>query len=246
MTPKLPLTLCLWTSTKGHWGDRTLYKATLAHLDRQVPLALFNERIAHVKQSVGDEAVAAEMEAYLVGLGFHVIKTVADWSRGTVHQQQYLLDMRRVSVESRLHRSPYMLVLEDDSPFTVHTGTLVDTLARSCQMLNDNHELLSVRFLRRGDLETSLRVGEFRDGFYSPDFNLQPAIVRTRDWYVVHRAIEEHWTQLSHLQCELLLRLVFGTLTRSPLCHAVWWSDVGETYHLGVKDNAALKASLNL
>lgn len=246
MTPRLPISLCLFCSTKGHFGHKDLYKATLTYLDRQVPLSFFNERIAHLKQSVGDETIAAEMETYLTSRGFYVIKTVADWSRGTVHQQEYLLDQRRVSMDPRLHRSAYMLVLEDDSPFQVHVGSVVDTLARSCQMLSDDHELLSVRFLRRGDLPSVPRLKDEKDWFYSPNLDLQPLVVRTRDWYAAHYSIELNWAVVSHLQCELLLRMAFAPLSRSNLCHAVWWPDVGETYHLGVENHAELRASLNL
>ena len=129
-----------------------------------------------------------------------------------------------------------MLILEDDSPFETFQCSLTDCLARSCQMLADNHELLSVRFLRRGDFPSVPRLKDERDFFYSPNFDLQPSVVRVRDWYVIHQLIERNWEQVSHLQCELLLRMAFDQLSRSPFKHAVWWPDFGETHHLGVPD----------
>lgn len=235
----LPITYCFFTSTKGHWSNKDLYKTTLAHLDRRTPLALFAERIAHIKVTVGEDHIAADMEAHLRGLGFHVLKTTANWSRGTAHQHGIIQDQRKVSHEARLHRVPFMLIAEDDSPWECHGKPTTDCLLQSCQMLADNHELVSIRTLRREDLSTSPTIpvpNEDPRWFYSPHWNLQPGLLRVRDFYAGCNLIETSWAQVSHLQVELLWRFTLENFSRSKLSHLVFRPDYAETYHIGTED----------
>src|SRR3954470_5278945 len=108
MTP-LPITLCLFTSTKGHFGHKDVYRATLTHLDRQLPISLFGQRVAHLKVTPGDEAIAADMVADLTAHGFKVLTTVADWSRGQSHQAAYMADVVKLSKEPSIYEQPYVL-----------------------------------------------------------------------------------------------------------------------------------------
>lgn len=239
MSARIPVCLALFTSTKGHWGTRDLYRTTLAHLDRRTPLALFAEKIAHIKVSVGDDEIAASMEAHLRGLGFHVIKTTADWTRGTAHQHGIIQDQRTVSLDPRLHACPFVLIHEDDSPWECHGLSTTDCLLHSCRMLAENHELVSVRTLRREDLSTSPMIAVPQEDprwFYSPHWNLQPGLLRVRDFYVGCNLIEQNWARVSHLQVELLWRLVLASFSRSELRHLVYRPDYCETYHIGTQD----------
>lgn len=247
---RLGITLCLFTSTKGHWGSKDLYKTTLAHLDKQCPLSLFGGRLAHIKITPGEEAVAADMQAHLESRGFDVLTTTADWSRGTAHQHGIIQDQRTLSQDPRFHANPFMLLLEDDSPFVSHELSLADLLAQSCRLLAENHEIVSARTLRRGDLNTSLTLvppdpNETR-WFWSPHFNFQPAVLRTRDFYVACNLIQSNWAQVSHLQSELLWRLVLSNFSRSELRHIVYQPDYAETFHIGVPDYAEQIKALNL
>lgn len=247
MSPRLPITYCLFTSTKGHWGTKDLYRTTLDHLDRRTPLCTFNERIAHVKVTPSEEAIADAMEATLRAYGFHVLRTVARWSRGTAHQHGIVQDQRTVSLDAALHASSFMVIAEDDSPWECHKTTTTDCLAHSCQMLADNHELVSVRTLRREDLSTSPMISvpnEDPRWFYSPHWNLQPGVLRVRDFYVGCNLIEQNWTQVSHLQVELLWRLVMTSFSRSDRRHLVYRPDYAETYHVGTEDWRARVATL--
>ncbi len=248
MTP-LPIAFCLFTSTKGHWGRTDLYKVTLDDYNRQVPLDLFGSRLAHIKVGEQEQALGDEMEANLKARGFDVIKTVADWSRGTAHQHGILQDQRTLSSDPRFHAQPYMLLVEDDSIVRSHDLPLADLLGQACRMLAENHELVSVRTLRREDINTSLTLVPpvpDKRWFYSPHYNLQPSVLRTRDFYIGCNLIQANWAQLGHLQCELVWRIVMAQLSRSECRHLVYHPDYCETVHLGVEHNAALIASLNL
>lgn len=251
MTPRLPITLCLWTSTKGHFTHRDVYRTTLAHLDRQIPLSAFGQRVTHIKVSPSDEAVAAEIVADLEARGFKVLTTTADWSRGLSHQAQYMADVVKLSKEPAVYGQPYVLWLEDDSTLNSHVVPLDDLLARSCQMLADNHELTSVRLLRPTDLSTSPMVSvppEQEDSrwFYSPHVNFQPLLLRSRDFYLASRFVEENPQAVASVQCEMLWRMVLAPFSRSPRQHLVYHPSYASTTHLGLPDYPAIKASLNL
>lgn len=77
MTP-IPVTICLFTSSQGHFKVRTRYLETLESLAGQIPLSQFVKLIAHIKVSPGDESFASEMRGNLTSRGFRVIETTGD------------------------------------------------------------------------------------------------------------------------------------------------------------------------
>lgn len=243
MSHQLPIVFCLFTSTKGHWGTRDLYKATLDHWDRQIPLSLFGERIAHIKVSSNDEAIGATIQGDLESRGFHVIITHADWSRGQSHQLGYMGDVVRVSKERRVYSQPYMLWAEDDSICVSHEDSLADLWLKSIRMLEEDHELVSVRLLRKCDEDGTLVVPEAARNprwFHCPHFNVQPLLLRSRDFYLVGRALEGNPTAVAQVQCEMLLRLILESFSRSDCRHRVYRTTYAETVHLGVPQYADL------
>lgn len=232
----LPITFCLYTSTKGHWGRRTDWRVTLDHWDRQVPLALFGERICHLKVTPSEEPVADEMTAELRARGFHVIRTTGTWSRGMSMQAAYMADCVTVSKESRVFSQPYYLHVEDDSPVVVCNGTLETLLLQSCAMLAKNHEMVSVRVARRGDARGPTFVHPSPDPryYWSADLNFQPLILRSLDFYRLALALEWNPQYCESVQCEMLWRLITDQFSRSQYKHAVWETSHAYTPHLGV------------
>lgn len=231
---KLPITLALFTSSKGHFGRKTDYKLTLNHWDKQIPLSQFN-LIAHVKVTPGDEVLADEMKVDLERRGFHVLTTVAAWNRGLSHGSEYLRDMTTLSKDPKVYQSPYFLLLEDDSLAISHQLPLIDLLLKSCQMLSDNHELLSVRLLRRHDNQPSL--GDVMcnpDCFYSPNTDFQPLIMRSLDFYRLCMVLEANPKACEQTHCEMLWRLILDQFSRSQLKHVLYKADHAETIHIGV------------
>jgi hypothetical protein len=191
------------------------------------------------------------MVADLEARGFKVLTTTADWGRGLSHQAQYMADVVKLSKEKAVYEQPYVLWLEDDSTLDSHVVPLDDLLAQSCQMLAKDHDLTSIRLLRPTDLSTSPMVSvppEQSDPrwFYSPDFNFQPALLRSRDFYLAARFVEENPQAAALVQCEALWRMVLTPFSRSPRQHLVYHPTYASTTHLGVPEYPAIKASLNL
>lgn len=235
---RLPITLGFFTSTKGHHGRKTDWRVTLDHWDKQVPLSSLN-LVAHLKTTPGEEELGNQMEAQLKERGFHVIQTVGGWQRGLSHGAAYLGDQARVSANPVTHKAPYFLLLEDDSPVLTYGCSLEDLLLKSCQLLADNHELLTVRTIRRGDYDGGVpQLDSAQEGraFYSPYTDFQPLLMRSLDFYRLGLAIEANSQACQQVQCEALWAALLRSWSRTPLKHLVWRPHWAETVHIGVSE----------
>ena len=243
----IPLSLLFFTSTKQHYGFKDVYRTTLCDLDRQFPLIYFGELVAHIKVSPGEESLAEQMEADLINKGFRVIKTVAAWNRGASHQQEYLRDVIRMSKEECIYSSEYVMWLEDDSTLTCNKDSLSPILSRMMSFVGSSPDHLSSRFIRRSDYEGGVpSLLTNADHFISPFTDFQPAIWRSRDFYLIAKMIEDHWGLIQSTQCEAVWRIVSDPLSRHPHKHMVWLPDYAESIHLGTPNYPALKKQLSL
>src|SRR4051812_25588300 len=114
MSHGLPISLGLFTSTKGHFGRKRDWRITLDHWHKQVPLELFN-LVAHIKVSENEEALGTEMQYDLEQRGFNVLATHGNWKRGLSHGASYLGDQVTMSKKPLVYQRPYFLMLEDDT-----------------------------------------------------------------------------------------------------------------------------------
>lgn len=242
---KLPITLLFFTSTRGHYQYKDIYLSTLRHFDRQLPLSAIATKIAHIKVSEHEETVGEEMERELTNRGFRVIKTVANWSRGMAHQQGYLADMIRVSKEPSVYENEHILFCEDDSTLEPKKMTLTALL---CQMRDflKNPEVVTVRLVRPGDERAAPILQASMDHFYSEHINLQPLMMRSRDFYLMLKMAEDQIQSANQMQIEMLWRVLLSPFSRSPLKHVVYWPEVASTTHLGVPDYPVVKDKLGL
>ena len=244
MTP-IPLSVLFFTSTKQHFGFKDVYLTTLNDLHRNLPLEFFQVKVAHIKVTPGEEDFGCVMERELVSRGFKVIKTVAAWSRGISHQQAYLEDVRRVSLEPSIYECPHVLWIEDDSTLTVNKTALITALGRMIEFINSSPDHLSARFIRRGDYEGGVpSLLTEKDHFISPFTDFQPAIWRSRDFYLIAKLIEDCWKTIQNMQCEAVWRMVSDVFSRHPHKHMVWLPDYAESIHLGTPDYPSLKKRL--
>jgi len=233
----LSITLGFFTSTKGHFGRKTDWKLTLNHWDKQVPLSLFN-RVAHLKVSPDEQELGDQMTSELVDRGFHVLKTIGSWNRGLSHGEAYLWDMVRLSKLPQIYEKPYFMLVEDDSIVVSSQSKIEDLLLQSCKMLDNDHQMLTMRFMRPGDKRVA--VIEYAEPdpryFWSGDTNFQPLIMRGLDFYRLGLQLERNSHRCRETQCELLWRQILDEFSDSPYRHAVWEPEFANTPHLGVPD----------
>lgn len=242
----IPISILFFTSTKQHYGHKDVYSVTLKHFDNQLPLCNFPVKIAHIKVTPGDEVLAESMEKELVNFGFKVITTTAGWQRGTSHQIGYMGDVVKMSKELSIYKNNHILWLEDDSLMVSHKLPLSGILQRMVQLVDSSPEILTTRFLRRGDFSTSPILKSEELYFYSPHFNFQPAIMRSRDFYQACRVLEANPQAAQTVQCEMLWRLILAPMSPIEHKHIVWFPDYAETIHTGVPDYLKIKEELGL
>lgn len=232
----LPISFVFYSCTRGHFKRRGDWRLTLKHWDRQLPLSTFGQRICHLKIDPAEEQIGADMADELTGRGFYVIRTKGTWARGLSMGAAYMRDLITVSKESRVFSQPYYIHVEDDSPIIVGKGSLEDWLLKSCKMLADNHELVTVRVRRRGDDRGPEVTHPQPDPrwFWSRDVNLQPMLMRSSTFYQLGQILEHNPQACQQVQCEQLLRLILDQFSRSPYRHLVWECDEAEAAHIGV------------
>lgn len=246
MKKNIPIALCLFTSTRGHFGIST-YLDTLNYLSKQIPLSDFGALYAHIKVDPNNEELGIKMEKQLLEMGFTVEKTTASWSRGMSMQNSYLLDMRKASQSRVLSSQPYMMLLEDDGFISTEQDDLISAFSRMIGFLDTDSNIVSTRFIRKNDFESGVPVLKKTDDyFFSPYLDFQQGIYRFRDFFIANKIIEENWEQASKMQCEMVMRLAFNRLSRSELCHIVWLPSYGHSIHIGTEEYAKSKKASNL
>jgi hypothetical protein len=243
----IPISLIFFTSTKGHYDHKGIYLDTLNHLDKQIPLDSFSVKIAHIKVSPDEMGLLPIMETELVKRGFKTIVSIASWDRGQSHQNEYMKDVIKVSKEKALYSNPHVLWLEDDSVILPGNVSLEARLHEMTRLVDYSPDILSCRFIRRADYDGGVPVfnGDGRV-FFSPYFDFQPSILRSRDFYLAAKTIEDNIDKTAQVQCEMLWRLVLAPFSRAELKHLVWYPNECETVHLGVPDYLNVRKTLSL
>lgn len=203
MTP-LPITLCLYTSTKGHFGQFDLYKRTVTDLFNQVPANTFGGRGAHIKESVTrklGEPNAKEMAEWLSQRNVCPSVTTEDWSHGAQHQSGYLKDMKTLTASVG---TEYLLHMEDDFLLRTKSYNVIHWLARAITLLDDP-DVIQVRIARwanereringlraKHGIDSRTEDGDNPDHFRATDWSNNPFIVRTRDMQIALLLMERN------------------------------------------------------
>ncbi len=193
MTP-IPITICLFTSTQGHFG-LSRYLETLNHLAAQIPLSQFSSLVAHIKVSPSQHEIRDTMRSELQSRGFTVMETEAAWSHGQNHGVEYVKDLIKVYTDQVVAKTGYVLHLEDDFVLVPQRGELLEYLSKAIQLLDEQPYVHSVRFARWAN--ECARINDLprkhglnahcvplNDTFdLSSDFSLNPHITRVRSMY---------------------------------------------------------------
>lgn len=215
---KLPINLCLFTTTKGHFGRKDVYLSTLSSLKAHIGgLNQFGGLFAHLKISPGEEAQAEQMTGVLESMGFVVIPTVGEWSHNhSSHHSGYLMDIQTMFNHLGVHERPYSLWLEDDFVFEPHQMGVLESLAFGQRILEEDRNVSAVRYTRIGDDDIKTRTQSipynektFQQGV---EFSFNPTLIRTRDVFLTMALVRKYINNLSP-HCELAYTQIAQTLT---------------------------------
>ncbi len=251
MSPRLPITLLLFLTTKGYGGCRTIYRAMLDGWDRQLPLSSFGLLYAHLKVTPGEEAIAEAITADLRSRGFVVESAIGSWERGQSHFAHYLADQVKVSKDLRVYDNPYVLWLDHDYVPICHVDPFPRVLHRMCELVSSSPDVLTSRFLREEDADAlapdrTVAVEPERDIAWSRHVNWNTILMRATHYHLANKVIEDNWSTAVQMHGEQLWAQVLAPFSRSERKHAVWLPSYAAVANLGVPDYAAVAQRLQL
>lgn len=248
----LPLNLCVFDSSKGHFGRTDIYQRTITDLEKQIPLCHFAQRFVHVKVAPGEESVFVEQEVFYRTHGFTVMRTDEPWSHfSPSHQTGYARDLVKVYGHPAVQKAPFTLHLESDWLFRPRKHSdLTDLFVQSMRYLEADHTALAVRFPRFLDEVKRLEGLNAKHGMnvrvrreeipwgqfirHSDNLSLNPSIFRTRDLYATTRLLKMHFGQLaSHV--EMGFTRAFDHLADGELPFAIIDPGQVSVLHIGTK-----------
>jgi len=244
---KIPLAICLFTTTKGHHGIKTRWKETIQDLNTQIPLKNFSGLFANIKATnEAEESDAVEIADYLyTNYGFENHTAVFPWKHGdNSHQVGYLGDIFHIYNLPQVLKHQYVLHLEDDWKIRAEDGDLVKSIYKAIKLLEENPNILQVRFPRffneftringlsqKHGIDTWSR--DFNDDFFvHSDFSLNPSIFRSRDLRNATLLMNKNATNFgSHVEHDFGRALKYFSHPQENL--ACFYPDKVRCYHLG-------------
>lgn len=207
------LAIVLYTSTKGHFGQKDLFKHTAKRLEEKVPFCRDFFKLAHIKVSPGEEELGEKMGNWLAEMGWIVKATVGGWNHNNQsHAVGYYQDKLKVFSQPQLHRYKYTLFVEDDWLINVDENKTQSLFCSALDYLNDKLDALCIRINNEKEEPNlaDLKVRNFlycqglTRNQYGPTFTFQPTIVRTAEWYHSLRLINKNLHILEHKHCEII------------------------------------------
>lgn len=235
----LPLALCVFDSTRGHFGRHDIYKRTITDLTSKIPLECFKVKVVHVKISPGEESIFEEQRQFYTQHGFEVLRTEGSWKHfdeggQNSHQRGYSKDLITVYGHPSVLSCDYILHLESDWTWSLNGGEqLIDLVSLGLAYLASTPTLIGVRFPRFTNEVARLNNLEKKHGLHvwtqqetrnpfssftlhNDRISLNPILGRSRDWYMATRLMKRDFERLGnhveHQYGEILRMLADGAL----------------------------------
>lgn len=247
---KIPINICLFTSTKGHFGITTRYLETIKHLNNQIPISHFAGAFAHIKVSPGEEQIAEKMNEILESFGFNVFATLGTWQHGNQsHQEGYLSDIYNLFSRPEVQETQFSLFLEDDFLLVPRKENLSYYLAKATKLLQENPNIVSVRIPRcqnerqriinlRAKHGIDSHVADAPDNepyFFGSDYGNNPHVCRTRDMRNAMLATQRIQGIPKHSEHGTAIGLKIFSTSNTPI--GIFKSDEIVCRHIGCPDN---------
>lgn len=188
---KIPITFCLMTTTKGHFGVKTRYIETLNSFEKEMPFDFYENRIAHIKMTPNEYEAVDSMTKEIANRGFKYLVNEGEWKHGEdSHQTEYIKDLYYIINQVK---TPYVFIVEDDWLLSVKNGQFVDYLSKAIKWLEEDAFLMQIRIPRWTNEEERICNLMKKHGlnrwafsidnyhFRHDDYSANPSIYRTRD-----------------------------------------------------------------
>lgn len=248
---KIPINVCVFDTSKGHWGKTDIFEKCITDLSNHIPLNNFEKLYVHIKVGNGEEEIAAKMEKWYSDRGFKVVKTSGQFSHFSLnHQQEYCKDIVTAFGDDYLS-APYTLWLESDWCWDAKGEDLIKRFYETISLLSYDKDILSVRFprfLNEVDRLNNLKKKHNLDvqclphadfsNFYihNDNFSCNPNICRTRDLYLASLVLKRNFEQFSH-HSEMGWTKCLSWMSDSKYPYAIFNPDKVSVLHYGTPEN---------
>lgn len=243
--------ILFFTSTKGHYGCKDIYKTTLKSLVKNLKSCgdIFPPLIAHIKISPGEANVANKMANWITKQypNASIITSEGEWSHNGTSHGQYLLDISKQLTNALRLGYDYYLHLEDD--FVFNTDNIIGELRKGVKLLNQNVHLLNYRWAKEGDGDFIERTKATR--FESADnkrslgyrngaeISFNPYISKIKDmYYIVSLTVGVYPTVSLHCEMAVTLSALSFALCPDPFIIMDNADSVKMVTHIGTKEFA--------
>ena len=239
--------MTMFSSTRGHHGNKEIYKYTIKDFENNYGLNFFDKKIFHIKVSENEEAIANEMEEFAKQYGFIVVKSQGNWKHfDHSHFWGYYQDMIKIFLSEDVQSCKYNFFMEDD--WVIKSRISFNELFNISKNILKNKDILNVR-LPHG-LEEFKRIdglshfynknckAEWVDDNYfihNDQWATHPSFSRSRDLYFIFQLIlrnQQHFMQY----LEWSLSMAGRVFTMSELPQACFNSNLVNIIHIGEKD----------
>jgi hypothetical protein len=249
---KPELGIVLFTSDKGHFGRKDIYKYTVNSITKQLENDFDLKKFAHIKSSgcvVQQEKEAEKIAKDLRALDFTTAITAGNWSHNdSSHATGYTEDIIRTFSEEAVLENQYSIWLEDD---WILKGDPVKWVNQSLDILKYHPEILAVRanhgtelpegegawetFPRRHKESDILRQGPNYTN-WGPTFTFQPTVVRTRDVFQAYRIVRSNWEHFRNEHIELTSGIAMKVFSDSEMPFLFANPQICHSIHIGEPD----------
>jgi hypothetical protein len=250
---KIPVNYVIMTSTKGHFGLST-HEETVNHLNSQLPLGLFAQKIVHIKVSDDTKEKEVGMIDFFAKHNFNIKTSYThQWRHNDgSHQQGYLSDLTKVFGLADTQDVPYTLITEDDFLLSTSNGEPLEYfITKGVKILQSDPNIVQIRiprFNNEFDRINGLKIKHnldwradkywnddySKDVFACSDWSNNVYLCRTRDLNIATMLIEKFpstFGQHSEHSTAAAMRL----LSRVELPFCVFWPDKIRCFHIGAE-----------
>lgn len=251
--------LVWFQTTKGHFGDKQIYRYTLNNLRRNIDLNYFNKKILSLKVFNDDqyEDIVNNFSGFQPFIWHKNDIRIDDKSSYKDYAYylltNYLYDICNFySTIKKNEYSEYTYLVEDDSPEICISGSLSDFLEDSIKTLSNNSDIFSINLRRvglpseNGYLESELTfVKDKNISDQSHLYNFQNQVFRTKEMIVVVENILKNINDYINLHTEMAMEKSIRECFPNVL-NLTYNPSIINSIHIGAENNKQFIKEYNL
>jgi len=243
----LPITLAMFTSTKGHY-DKDTYPTTVKYLETIKHPPFFRKMVAHIKyEGTKDAYKRVAMNGFFRQHSFDVIENEGQWKHNdNSHYVEHSKDICRLMQSSQVQSNPYVFWIEDDVILKAPEGFehVKARIVQAMDYLDKHPEKMCVRVLDREDILPSLLISDKGDDLIFPHldcFSFRANVMRSRDAWTLGSFFKNNFPTVQGIHIERYATEVLRAISGDGVPFACFHLDKLRHIHIGSQEFDPLK-----